>query len=136
MPTLYLIDDLPVVREGYRSLVDPEPTLEIAGASGSAPEALAEIRRLQPDLILVEIDTVGVDVDYLRDLLRVGDGAHLILSRMRREDARLPADVRGIASFVLDVDDSPVDVLRAIHSVLASSQNVGEGLGMRGDGAR
>jgi DNA-binding NarL/FixJ family response regulator len=136
MPTLYLIDDLPVVREGYRSLMDPEPDLEIVGANGSAPEALAEVRRLKPDLILVEVDTVGVDLNYLRDLARSGDDAALVLTRMRREQGRLPAAVREMAAFVLDVNDSPVDVLRAVHSVLGSHREFEEYLGLRGDGAR
>lgn len=52
---VYLVDDHPIVRQGLIKLIDQEEELEVCGESGSVREALDAVRRLNPDVILVDI---------------------------------------------------------------------------------
>ena len=61
---LLLVDDHAVVRAGLRTMLTHEPDLEIAGEAGSAQEALSQIERLLPTLVLMDIglpDASGID---------------------------------------------------------------------------
>jgi len=62
---VYVLDDHPLMRRGYRAVLEAEPDLEVCGESGSAAEALADLRDATPDLLIVDItleDTSGIDV--------------------------------------------------------------------------
>jgi two-component system response regulator NreC len=61
---ILLVDDHAVVRVGLRMLLENEAGLDIAGEAGSAAEALAQVDRLQPDVILMDIglpDISGIE---------------------------------------------------------------------------
>ncbi|MDF7799989.1 response regulator transcription factor [Pontiellaceae bacterium B1224] len=52
---VYLVDDHPIVRQGLIKLIEQEDALEVCGEAGSVGEALGEIRKLGPDIVLVDI---------------------------------------------------------------------------------
>jgi len=49
-----LVDDHPVVRQAVRLLLE-EPDIEIAGEAANGREAVAFTRRLQPDVVLMDV---------------------------------------------------------------------------------
>ncbi len=62
---VYLVDDHPIVRQGLIKLIEQEDALEVCGEAGSAGEALAEIQKVGPDVILVDIsleDSNGLEL--------------------------------------------------------------------------
>ena len=62
---VYLVDDHPIVRQGLIKLIEHEDGLEVCGEAGSAGEALAEIQKVGPDVILVDIsleDSNGLEL--------------------------------------------------------------------------
>ena len=52
---LVLADDNYLVREGVRRLLDDGPEVETVGTAASAPELLAVVARLRPDVVLTDI---------------------------------------------------------------------------------
>lgn len=57
-----VVDDQPSIRTGLRLLIDSEhPRLHSVGAAANCDEALALVRRLQPDLVLLDVDLDGED---------------------------------------------------------------------------
>jgi two-component system LytT family response regulator len=58
-------DDQPLARERLTALLSEEPDIDVVGSVTSGPEAVAAVRRLAPDLIMLdvqmpELDGIGV----------------------------------------------------------------------------
>lgn len=59
--TVLLVDDHPVVRAGIRGMLAGEPDLTVVGEAGSGTEALAAVRALAPDVVLMDLRMPGMD---------------------------------------------------------------------------
>ena len=67
---VYLVDDHPIVRQGLIKLIEQEEGLEVCGESGTVMEALEDLKKLGPDVILVDIsleDSNGLELIKLVD---------------------------------------------------------------------
>jgi len=58
---LLVVDDVPSVRRGLRMRLSLESDLQVVGEAGSGEEALAVVRELEPDVILMDIEMPGID---------------------------------------------------------------------------
>jgi two-component system LytT family response regulator len=56
-----IVDDEPLARERLRMLLGAEPETEIVGEAGDGEAAVAAIRSLQPDVVLLDIQMPGLD---------------------------------------------------------------------------
>jgi DNA-binding NarL/FixJ family response regulator len=50
-----IVDDHPVVRLGLRTMLESEDNITVTGVAGSGKEALAEVQRVQPDVVLMDL---------------------------------------------------------------------------------
>ena len=55
-----LVDDHTLFREGIRRLLDSEPDLTVVGEASNALDALARVRELRPDVVLMDIGMPGM----------------------------------------------------------------------------
>ncbi|MGE9294478.1 MAG: response regulator [Puniceicoccales bacterium] len=55
MKTAYIIEDEPLLRELVQTFISSFTQIDILGSSGDGAEAMREISRLRPDLILADI---------------------------------------------------------------------------------
>jgi len=61
---LLLVDDHEIVRAGLRMLFSAEPDVQIVGEAGSGREAIEQVGRLAPDVVLMDVampDMNGID---------------------------------------------------------------------------
>lgn len=93
---LLIADDHPVVRAGLRDMLSDEPGLEVVGEASDGAEALASVKKLDPDVVLMDLRMPGVD------------GVEAI--------TRITADYTGTRILVLTTYDSDADILRAIEA--------------------
>jgi YesN/AraC family two-component response regulator len=61
MIRVVLADDQAVVRMGLRVLVDREPDIEVVGEAADGQEALDQLRKVHPDVLLLDIRMPGLD---------------------------------------------------------------------------
>src|SRR6202046_32077 len=50
-----IVDDHPVVRFGLRTMLETEENIQVTGMAGSAKEALLEVQRQKPDVVLMDL---------------------------------------------------------------------------------
>jgi DNA-binding NarL/FixJ family response regulator len=50
-----VVDDQALIRDSFRLLLDLEPDIEVVGEAADGKEAMAQARRLQPDVVLMDI---------------------------------------------------------------------------------
>lgn len=74
---ILVVDDHPIVREGLRRLIDQQTDLAVCGEAESLHEAEAAIRKLKPDLVIIDIS------------LKHGDGIELVKDA-RAKNPQLP----------------------------------------------
>ena len=56
-----VVDDEELVRTGLRMILDAEPDLTVVGTAVDGVQAVAEARRLRPDVVLMDIRMPGLD---------------------------------------------------------------------------
>ena len=56
-----LAEDQPMVRAGFRSLLDSRGDIEVVGEAATGSEALAEVRALRPDVVVMDIRMPEMD---------------------------------------------------------------------------
>lgn len=64
-----IVDDHPIVRQGLRRMIDPEPDLTVCGEAQTEREARSAIRELLPDIAIVDISLAqGDGLELVRDI--------------------------------------------------------------------
>ena len=68
--SVLIADDQALVRAGFRMILDAEPDLEVVGEASSGSEAIAEVERLRPDIVLMDVRMPELDgIEATRRLL-------------------------------------------------------------------
>ena len=56
---VFIVDDHPLMRESLTALFNRQPDLRVCGEAGDSATAFAEIGRLQPDIVVVDLALPG-----------------------------------------------------------------------------
>ncbi len=116
---LVLADDHHLLRRGFRSLLSGEPGLEIVGEASNGREAVEICRRLDPDLVLMDVRMPEMDgITATREIKREQPGVGVLIVTMHENpDYLLEALEAGAAGYVLK--DAPADrLISAVHRTL------------------
>jgi len=57
---VFLIDDHPIVRDGVRAFLTSH-SIEVVGEAADAPEALRKVKKLAPDIIILDVNLPSKD---------------------------------------------------------------------------
>lgn len=60
MIRILIVDDHDLVREGLRTILEQEGGFEVVGEAGDGQEAIREARRLEPDVVLMDLNLPGL----------------------------------------------------------------------------
>lgn len=105
MIRVVVADDQPVVRSGFRAILDAQPDLEVVGEAADGAEAVAVARRVQPDVALLDIRMPVLDgIEATRRLAGAGVAdpvAVLVMTTFDLDDYVYEALRAGASGFLL-----------------------------------
>jgi DNA-binding NarL/FixJ family response regulator len=74
-----IVDDHEIVRQGLRTLLDPEADLQVVGEAATGGEALSTCALLHPDVVLLDLRLPDIDGVEVCRLIRARDiGVHVL----------------------------------------------------------
>ena len=114
-----IVDDHQVVRQGLRTFLELHDDMAVVGEAGDGSAALEMIRRLDPDIVLMDLVMPGLDgIAATRHAVALGARTKVIaLTSFAEDDKVFPAIEAGASSYLLkDVSpDALVEAIRAVH---------------------
>jgi DNA-binding NarL/FixJ family response regulator len=116
--TVLLVDDQPLLRAGFRMVLEEEPDLTIVGEAEDGSEAVRLTAELTPDVVLMDIRMPGMDgVEATRRIVeQTPDSRVLVLTTFDLDEYVFSALRSGASGFVLK-DVLPAELARAIRAV-------------------
>jgi len=119
-------DDQPLVRSGFRMILEERPDLELVGEAEDGEQALALARELDPDVILMDVRMPNLDgVEATRRLVQGGTRARILVLTTFDLDEYVYAAVQAGASGFLLKDVQPAELVDAIRVVAAGNSLFG-----------
>ncbi len=113
---ILIVDDQPLMRAGFRSVLEATGQMEVVGEASSGEEALEQARRRDPDVVLMDVRMPGMDgIEATRRMPRQ---KVLILTTFGLDEYIIEALRAGASGFLLK--DAPVEELvGAVRAVAA-----------------
>jgi DNA-binding NarL/FixJ family response regulator len=122
---VFIVDDHPMMRDGMGRLIDGEPGLAFCGGAGNAEQALSEIVRTKPDLIITDITLPGRSgLDLIKDIKAFDPDAPVLVFSMHDESFYAERALRAGARGYLMKEAGSEKMLEAIRQVLAGQITV------------
>jgi DNA-binding NarL/FixJ family response regulator len=118
MIRVLLADDQPLIRAGFRALLDAEDDLEVVGEAGDGAQAASLAASLTPDVALIDVQMPGTDgIEATR---RIADdptlqAVHVVILTNYALDEYVFAALRAGASGFLVKDTQPTELLHAVR---------------------
>ena len=115
-------DDQSVVRAGYATILAAQPDMEVVGEAGNGAVAVAEARRLRPDVVVMDIQMPVLDgIEATRQL--AGPSAAppvkvLVVTTFNLDEYVYQALRAGASGFLLK-DAPPAELVGAVRTVAA-----------------
>jgi DNA-binding NarL/FixJ family response regulator len=140
-----IADDHALLRVGTRTVLERQSGIEVVGEAGDGMEAVELVRKLRPDLVLMDISMPGMDgLEATRSIKgELPETIVLMLTAHEDHDLMVEAVVAGAAGYVLK-GAGPARLVGAVRDALngdfALDQNLAMGLvrrlGGHGEGER
>ncbi|EBG9425472.1 nitrate/nitrite response regulator protein NarP [Salmonella enterica] len=110
-----IVDDHPLMRRGIRQLLELDPAFHVVAEAGDGASAIDLANRIEPDLILLDLNMKSERVDTLNALRRDGVTAQIIILTVSDSASDIYALIDAGADGYLLKDSDPEVLLEAIR---------------------
>ncbi|MBO2463479.1 response regulator [Actinomadura violacea] len=120
MISVLLVDDQPLLRMGFRLVLETQPDIAVVGEAGDGAEAVAQVSALCPDVVLMDVRMPGMDgIEAAKRIARDHAGSRvLILTTFDLDEYAFAALRAGAAGFLLK-NVQPAEMIAGIRTVAA-----------------
>ena len=126
---IFIVEDHPVMLEGYISLLQLESDLEVVGTADNAEDAFGEITETAPDIAIVDLRLPGVNgIELTKRLRAFGSSVRILIVSAHEEALYAERAFKAGAEGYLMKYESARFVVVAVRDVLAGRRFVSEQL--------
>jgi DNA-binding NarL/FixJ family response regulator len=120
--SVLLADDQPLLRRGFRMIIEAEDDLTVTGEAENGDEAVAFARRRPPDVVLMDIRMPGTDgIEATRRVVAANPAVRVLaLTTFDLDEYAFGALQAGASGFLLK-DVRPAELISAIRTVAAGN---------------
>jgi DNA-binding NarL/FixJ family response regulator len=115
---IIIVDDHEVVRLGLKALLERHPQFDIVGEASTAREALEQVSRQRPDVVLMDIRLPGMSgIEACEEITKNYPETKVVMLTSYAEDEMLFSAIRAGASGYVLKQIGGEDLVKAIESV-------------------
>jgi len=112
-----IVDDHAVVRRGIQMFLATDPAIQLVGEAADCQDAIQEAKRLQPDVILMDLVMPrGDGIEAIREIMRANPNVKIIVLTTFGDEPRVRAAMEAGASGYLLKDADGDALLNAVHA--------------------
>ena len=118
MIRILLADDQPLVRTGFRMILDAEPDMEVIAEAGDGADAVRQARKLRPDVVVMDIRMPVQDgITATAEITAAGHARVLVLTTFHVDEHVVGALRAGASGFLLKDThaDRLLEAIRVVH---------------------
>ena len=119
--SVFLADDHPILRSGVKTLIDSQPDMECVGEASDGAEAVAAVRRLAPDVVVLDVSMPKLSgLQTAAQIVQSSPKSKVLSLTRHSEDSYVQQLLKaGASGYVLKQSDSAV-LLAGIRAVGAN----------------
>jgi DNA-binding NarL/FixJ family response regulator len=127
-----LADDQPLIRAGFRMLLEDLPDIAVIGEAADGAEAVRLTRQLRPDVVLMDVRMPGTDgIEATQRIVAESPESRvLVLTTYDLDEYAFTALRYGASGFLLK-DARPADLADAIRAVASGDAVIAPGVTRR-----
>ncbi len=115
---ILLVDDHEVVRLGLKALLEHHAQFEVIGEAATAKEAIEQVARLHPEIVLMDIRLPGTSgIEACEEIIKQFPETRVVMLTSYAEDEMLFSAIRAGASGYILKQIGGEDLMRALESV-------------------
>ena len=117
---IVIVDDHPLFRKGLEQLIHSDGTFAVCGEAGSATEAMDVIRKLDPDLAIVDVRLPGANgIELIKNIRAEFPKLPILVLSMHDESLYALRALRAGAQGYVMKQEALANVVQAIHEVFS-----------------
>jgi len=129
MIKVIIADDHPIVRAGLKQIITEDGTITVAGEASKGSELLAQVRRKDFDVVLLDLSMPGMDgIDVLKQLKIEKPNIPVIILTVHPESQYALRILKAGASGYLTKDSASDELIRAIRKVNGGGKYISQTL--------
>jgi DNA-binding NarL/FixJ family response regulator len=115
---IVIVDDHPLFRKGLEQLIHSDGTFQVCGEAGNAAEAMEEIRKLNPDLAIVDLSLPGANgIELIKNIRAEFPKLPILVLSMHDESLYAVRALRAGADGYVMKHEAMANVIQAIREV-------------------